>query len=322
MKTNPPSKHLPIWAMAVIDALLLGVGLCVFALFHHVLPQAYSSAPISPAFPGDSASLYTDIAGTRFDHLFSDGEITATENSYRSRDIYVTVTKKEQNGITYYVEDIYVRYLGNLRTAFAQDTYGKGFTEYPVDIAARVEAVCAVNGDYYGSRPTQGAIIRNGITYLTAKHFSDVCVLHTDGTMSGVNKATYNLLLSRSLKNVYQAWSFGPTLVENGVARKGQTGSLAGKNPRSGIGYYEPGHYCFVTVDGRQPGYSVGATFDEFAQIFEQLGCTYAYNLDGGQTAVMAFGDRLVNSPTKGGRESSDIICVLELPKLSPQTEE
>ena len=29
-------------------------------------------------------------------------------------------------------------------------------------------------------------------------------------------------------------------------------GDISGGNPRSCIGYYEPGHYCFVIVDGRQ----------------------------------------------------------------------
>jgi exopolysaccharide biosynthesis protein len=38
------------------------------------------------------------------------------------------------------------------------------------------------------------------------------------------------------------------------------------KNPRSAIGYYEPGHYCFIVVDGRQNGYSDGMTLDELAQ--------------------------------------------------------
>ena len=153
MKKTVSSGRLPVWVLILTDALLLGAALCLFALFHHVLPTAYFYVPVTES-PHSNTS-YTDVAGSRFDYLFSNGTVTVTENSYRSRDIYVTVTKVEQNGITYYVEDIYVRYLENLRTAFAQDTYGKGFTEFPVDIAARIGAVCAVNGDYYGSRPTQ-----------------------------------------------------------------------------------------------------------------------------------------------------------------------
>ena len=40
-----------------------------------------------------------------------------------------------------------------------------------------------------------------------------------------------------------------------------------------------------VIVEGR--GESAGATFRELAQIMYDLGCTQAYNLDGGNTAEM-----------------------------------
>jgi exopolysaccharide biosynthesis protein len=87
---------------------------------------------------------------------------------------------------------------------------------------------------------------------------------------------------------------------------------IGGLNPRSAIGYYEPGHYCFVTVDGRKEGYSIGMTVPELAQLFEDLGCQSAYNLDGGQTAVMMFGDSIANQPYHGGRKTSDIIYITE----------
>ena len=63
------------------------------------------------------------------------------------------------------------------------------------------------------------------------------------------------------------------------------TARVQGLNPRSAVGYYEPGHYCFVVIDGRQPGYSKGATLMQLAQLFESLGCKEAYNLDGGKSA-------------------------------------
>ena len=81
------------------------------------------------------------------------------------------------------------------------------------------------------------------------------------------------------------------------------------KNPRSAIGYFAPGHYCFVVVDGRQKGYSEGMSLDELASTLASLGCQTAYNLDGGATAMMVFQGKLVNQPTNGGRTSSDIIC-------------
>jgi exopolysaccharide biosynthesis protein len=113
----------------------------------------------------------------------------------------------------------------------------------------------------------------------------------------------------------WQAWSFGPGLLdENGKSKTEFTadGHVQDSNPRSAIGYYEPGHYCLVVVDGRQRGYSSGMTLTQLSELFKKLGCKAAYNLDGGKSSVMAFNDALVNQPTQGGREVSDCIIIKE----------
>ena len=79
-------------------------------------------------------------------------------------------------------------------------------------------------------------------------------------------------------------------------------------HPRSAIGYYEPGHYCFVVVDGRQSGYSRGMTLPELARVFEDLGCSAAYNLDGGHSTFMTIGDQVVNRPYKPGHQIVDCL--------------
>ena len=113
----------------------------------------------------------------------------------------------------------------------------------------------------------------------------------------------------------WQVWDFGPALLdENGVAVKDFHPGIAGENPRIAIGYYEPGHYCLVAVDGRQ-SQSRGMSLVELAQLFQDLGCQSAYNLDGGHSAVMTYENALYSSPSKGeGRDISDIIY------LAPQS--
>jgi exopolysaccharide biosynthesis protein len=44
----------------------------------------------------------------------------------------------------------------------------------------------------------------------------------------------------------------------------------------------------------------------------ESLGCRIAYNLDGGETAVMYWNGGVFNSPYKGGREISDIVYLID----------
>lgn len=73
--------------------------------------------------------------------------------------------------------------------------------------------------------------------------------------------------------------------------------------PRSLVGWSADGrHLYLVAMDGRQPGYSEGATPAEAARLLQQLGAHHALNLDGGgsTTLVLArrgWGSRVVNRP-------------------------
>ena len=66
-------------------------------------------------------------------------------------------------------------------------------------------------------------------------------------------------------------------------------------------------------MDGRQTGYSAGMTMAQLADLFYQMGCKAAFNLDGGQTAVMAWMGETANIPYKGGRRVSDILMILDI---------
>lgn len=85
---------------------------------------------------------------------------------------------------------------------------------------------------------------------------------------------------------------------------------MNGDNPRTVLGYYAPGHYAVLVVDGR--GESAGLSLDELAGLCEELGFTLAYNLDGGKSSVMTFNDAIVNQPAGGGRAISDVIYIAE----------
>ena len=76
------------------------------------------------------------------------------------------------------------------------------------------------------------------------------------------------------------------------------------------FGYYEPGHYCFVVVEGRTKN-SEGLTFWDLAKLMVDLGCTQAFNLDGGATSVLYWDDRICNE-TSGERSQVDIIYLVE----------
>jgi len=139
-----------------------------------------------------------------------------------------------------------------------------------------------------------------------------VCVIYADGTMESYEQHSFDVDAA-VVRGAYQAWNFGPRLLVDGKAATEFNSSVQKKNPRCAIGYYAPGHYCFVLVDGRQEGYSSGMTMEELSKLFERLGCADAYNLDGGQTAMMVFEGEVVNRPAGGGRKCSDIVGIAEV---------
>ena len=83
-----------------------------------------------------------------------------------------------------------------------------------------------------------------------------------------------------------------------------QTDSTA--NPRTAIGIKADGSVIFYAIDGRQSGYSVGATLTQVAQRLIELGCVEAVALDGGGSTTIgatlpdASSMSILNSPSDG----------------------
>ncbi|WP_052947570.1 phosphodiester glycosidase family protein [Aneurinibacillus tyrosinisolvens] len=85
------------------------------------------------------------------------------------------------------------------------------------------------------------------------------------------------------------------------------------RNPRTLAGVKADGTILLVTVDGRHPGYSVGASFEESAGIMKSLGATDAVNLDGGGSTTMTVGSKLITHPSDstGERPVGDAMLFL-----------
>ncbi|HEX4905492.1 MAG TPA: cell wall-binding repeat-containing protein [Acidimicrobiales bacterium] len=68
--------------------------------------------------------------------------------------------------------------------------------------------------------------------------------------------------------------------------------------PRTAVCTTANGTLLLVTVDGRQPGYSVGWTPRELADYLISIGCRDALNLDGGGSTAVAVDGMLANRPS------------------------
>jgi len=114
-----------------------------------------------------------------------------------------------------------------------------------------------------------------------------------------------SLRIPPGVGEIRQAVGGGPRLVRDGLVsvehiKERFADRFASRpHPRTGAGIRD-GMLVLVTVDGRQPGYSQGMTLYEFAELFLELGCSEAMNLDGGGSATMVIRDRVVNSPSSG----------------------
>ncbi|RZT22689.1 phosphodiester glycosidase family protein [Fictibacillus sp. BK138] len=85
------------------------------------------------------------------------------------------------------------------------------------------------------------------------------------------------------------------------------------RHPRTVAGIKGDGTILLVTIDGRKPGYSVGANFKESAQLLKSLGAVDALNLDGGGSTTMTVHQKMVSSPSDstGERPIGDGILLL-----------
>ena len=74
-------------------------------------------------------------------------------------------------------------------------------------------------------------------------------------------------------------------------------------DPRTAIGINRNGRYLYiVVVDGRQPLYSQGATFEELAELLKEYGAYTAMSLDGGGSSTLVIegedgSPEIMNSP-------------------------
>lgn len=97
-------------------------------------------------------------------------------------------------------------------------------------------------------------------------------------------------------------------------------------NPYTAVGIKADGTAIFYTIDGRQSGYSIGATYAQVAQRLQELGCVSAVALDGGGSTNLGAtlpgsnGFAIQNKPSSSGRPVNNTI-LLVTPDTGPTGE-
>ena len=240
-------------------------------------------------------------------------EIPLSETNIRKTDVFVA--------------DIWVKDVSSFCRAYAGEGWGKARLKID-EFAEQFGAILAISGDSAtelrgGVVVFNSTVVRNGP--FLADDPRDVGILYTNGEFvtilaQKVDKAEILAQLERG--EIWQIFFFGPRLLDDeGHAMEKFNSKVKPANPRSAIGYYEPGHYCFVQVDGRstkskleEKGKNNGLRIELLSKLMEELGCKAAYNLDGGKTSQLYFNGEVVSTPENGGRKLADIVLIREPP--------
>ena len=220
----------------------------------------------------------------------------------------------------YFVIDLKLSDVEYLRTHFREQN-GKVTKATTRALAEDVGAIFAINGDYFSFRE-HGFVVRNYTVYRdtvrppksVSNNGDDTLFIMPNGTLLMFDEN--NLLFKNGIpSDVYQAFSFGPRLIEKGeimVSERSEVGQSAASNPRTAIGMIEPLHYIILVAEGRLYD-GDGMKLLDVAQIMKDLGCTAAYNLDGGSSTTLYFNGEVINTPGRSDgseRSISDIIYI------------
>ncbi len=233
--------------------------------------------------------------------------------SYESENVLITIYQIRMYSSDIYVADVVVSDASVILTALAYNTFGgTNVVQTVSDMAEDHNAIFAINADYASHYDT-GIVIRNGSILRTSISSRDAVALWSDGTIStfAESSTTAQELLE---EGAWQVWSFGPVLVEDGVAVSDVNDGLDRDkvdNPRTAFGMVSANHFMFITVDGRTTA-SQGVDIEELADIMLTLGCTEAYNFDGGGSSTMYFDGEVINVPSQGSeRKVGDCVYII-----------
>lgn len=275
-------------------------------------------AVLDTLFISKSYTKFSNETTTTSQSASSSGTSTATVNTataYADDTKAIAIETYERNSTQIHVATVTIKGDASIKTALADETYGRNIKAKTSTTAQSVNAVLAVNGDYYGARDA-GYVIRNGQLLRSDSQDANQedLVIYQDGSFEVIREGdiTAQELLN---KGAVQVLSFGPALIENSqvaVDSSDEVGKAMASNPRTAIGIIDDKHYVLVVSDGRTDE-SKGLSLKELADFMKELKVTTAYNLDGGGSSTMYFNGRIINKPTTNGhnieeREVSDIV--------------
>ena len=232
-----------------------------------------------------------------------------TENTYEDPSISVSVESMEENGVIWHIARVRIASPAQLRTGIAGEKVSSKKTRPVSSMAKMYNAVIAMNGDDFimDSKKTTFEYRMGNKIRSKSNRLKDILIIDENGDFHMFQKSEN---IKEYKGQIINAFTFGPALVIDGElinTDKGYGYNPNGKEPRAAIGQTGSLSYVMVIAEGR--GESSGVNHQQLAQKMYDIGCIQAYNLDGGNSAEIVFGDQIFKGMPGGDERSiSDII--------------
>ncbi len=271
---------------------------------------------------------YTLYSEDTVNEVMSANYIEKTTEKINLDDIVIGDTSEKKHYSSRYEQELYTRDEGNevYKIIRLEESKFKGYLTViydPSDVELAVSAklgkggqsvntmvkenngLVGINGGGFedldgwgnGSVP-YGAIIKNG--QLIWDHDGG------SGELIGFTKDHKMYLTDKTPEEAIKdgmidAVEFGPNLIVNGKVAKIHGDGGWGTAPRTVIAQRKDGIVLFLIIEGRLPGYSIGATMNDVIEILLRYKAYNAANLDGGASSTMSVNGKLYNKPSAGG---------------------
>lgn len=234
---------------------------------------------------------------------------------YYDETILVLTWKEVVNRAVYTFSEVKIADASQFRRYLCDNVFGSSIQCATSDMAATVNAVAAMNGDFYKFR-SLGLVVYESQVRRVAGELVDSCCVDKNGDIHFVYRGE---ILDQATAEQYVAdndilfsVAFGPVMLDGGenvTPADYVQGEINDIYARAAFCQLDALHYLMVTVNTEKPNYTNAATVNDVALELQRRGVEYAYTLDGGQTATIVLNDRVINSVEFGAqRNISDIL--------------
>ena len=243
-----------------------------------------------------------------------------TEDGYEDETISVKTEHREmEDGTKIHIAYVKIADASQLRTGVANpDKLGSTKTKTVKVMASKNNAVIAINGDNYVDKPEKTTFEYRMTQKIRSKANpkKDILIIDDKGDFhlfirsKGIKEFPDEL--KKQGRKLVNAFTFGPALVKDGekLELDPEYGyNPGGREPRAAIGQTGPLSYVMVIVEAKDRKGKSGFSQGKLGDLMFELGCVQAFNLDGGNSAEMIFGEQIYKGmPSGDERTLSDII--------------